>query len=69
MIAAADSLRALGNPVARDPASNSLLSVEGGVATVSIYGPIIRKPDIFVRVLMGGTDSEEIGSAIQEAAS
>ena len=48
---------------------NSLLSVEDGVATVSISGPIIRKPDIFARVLMGATDSEEIGAAIQEAAS
>lgn len=39
------------------------------MATVSISGPIIRKPDIFARVLMGATDSEEIGAAIQEAAS
>ena len=39
------------------------------MATVTISGPIIRKPDIFARVLMGATDSEEIGSAIQEAAS
>ena len=39
------------------------------MATVSINGPIIRKPDIFARVLMGATDSEEIGAAIQEAAS
>jgi hypothetical protein len=69
MIAAADSFRALGNPVVRDQASSSLLSVEDGVATVSISGPIIRKPDIFARVLMGATDSEEIGTAIQEAAS
>ena len=69
MIAAADSFRALGNPVVRDQASSSLLSVEDGVATVSISGPIIRKPDIFARVLMGATDSEEIGAAIQEAAS
>jgi signal peptide peptidase SppA len=69
MIAAADSFRALGNPVVRDQASSSLLSVEDGVATVSITGPIIRKPDIFARVLMGATDSEEIGTAIQEAAS
>jgi signal peptide peptidase SppA len=67
MIAAADSFRALGNPVVRDQASSSLLSVEDGVATVSISGPIIRKPHIFARVLMGATDSEEIGAAIQEA--
>ena len=68
MIAAADSFHALGNPVVRDQASSSLLSVEDGVATVSISGPIIRKPDIFARVLMGATDSEEIGAALREAA-
>ncbi len=46
MIAAADSFRALGNPGVRDQASSSLLSVEDGVATVSISGPIIHKTDI-----------------------
>jgi signal peptide peptidase SppA len=69
MVAAADSFRALDNPVVRDQPVSSLLSVEDGVATISINGPIIRKPDIFARVLMGATDSEEIGAAIQEAGS
>lgn len=46
-----------------------MLSVEDGVATVSINGPIVRKPDIFARVLMGATDSEEIDAALREASS
>ncbi len=49
--------------------SNPLLSVEDGVGVIAIDGPIIRKPDIFARVLLGATDSEEIGSAIREAGS
>jgi len=56
MIAAAESFRALGNPVVPDQASSSLLSIQDRVATVSISGPVIRKPDIFARVLMGVTD-------------
>ena len=59
-LAAADSFRAPSSPVVRDPVSSALLCEEYGVATVSIYGPIIRKPDIFARVLMGASDSEEI---------
>ena len=35
--------------------SNPLLSVEDGIGTVSIDGPILRKPDVFARVLMGAT--------------
>ena len=34
---------------------------------MSIDGPILRKPDIFARVLFGATDSEEIGAALREA--
>ena len=44
-----------------------MLSVEDGVGTVSIDGPILRKPDLFARVLLGATDSEEIGAALREA--
>ena len=47
--------------------SNPLLSVEDGIGTVSIDGPILRKPDIFARVLLGATGSEEIGAALREA--
>lgn len=47
--------------------SNKLLSIEDGVGIVAINGPILRKPDLFARILMGATDSEEIAAAIQEA--
>ena len=47
--------------------SNPLLSVEDGIGTVSIDGPILRKPDVFARVLMGATSSEDIGAALREA--
>jgi signal peptide peptidase SppA len=47
--------------------SNPLLNVEDGVGVVAIDGPILRKPDVFDRVLLGATDSEEIGVALREA--
>ena len=47
--------------------SNPLLSIEDGIGVVAIEGPILRKPDLFARVLMGATDSEEIGAAVREA--
>lgn len=47
--------------------SNPLLTVEDGIASVSIEGPILRKPDIFARIFMGATDSTEIGAALREA--
>lgn len=47
--------------------SNKLLAIEDGVGIVAINGPILRKPDLFARILMGATDSEEIGAAIHEA--
>ncbi len=47
--------------------SNKLLSIEDGVGIVAINGPIMRKPDLFARILIGATDTEEIGAAIHEA--
>ena len=44
-----------------------LLTVEDGIGTVSIEGPILRKPDAFSRILFGATDSEAIGNALSEA--
>ncbi len=67
MAAAARSFRDRGGVLPQSSASNPLLNVEDGIGTVSIEGPILRKPDIFARVLMGATDSEEIGAAIREA--
>ena len=48
------------------PAS-PLLSLDDGVGVISIEGPILRKPDLFARVIMGATDSEEIHAALREA--
>ena len=44
-----------------------LLRVDNGVGIVSIEGPILRKPDLFARVLMGAVGSDEIGAALSEA--
>ena len=44
----------------REPSArqtNPLLSVEDGIASVSIEGPILRKPDLFARIFLGATDS------------
>ncbi len=41
--------------------SSPLLTVEDGIGVVAIEGPILRKPDLFARVLFGATGSEEIG--------
>ena len=48
--------------------TSQLLSVEDGIGVVSIEGPILRKPDLFDRVILGATSSVEIGQAIREAA-
>ena len=56
-----------GNLPASAP-SSSILSVEDGIGVVSIEGPILRKPDLFARVIFGATSSEEIGAALREAA-
>ncbi len=65
MAAASASYR--GGPLPQPDSSNPLLSVDDGIATISIEGPILRKPGLFARVIMGATDSEEIGAAIREA--
>jgi signal peptide peptidase SppA len=44
-----------------------LLSIEDGIGVVSIEGPILRKPDVFARVFMGATSSEDIGDALRQA--
>ena len=67
MAAAAEEARG------RDPGSVSrqphpLLTIDDGIGVVSIDGPILRKPDLFARIFMGATDSEEIGGALREAA-
>jgi len=67
MAAAVSLFRERGGALPQAAQSNPLLSVEDGIGTVSIDGPILRKPDVFARVLMGATSSEDIGAALREA--
>jgi signal peptide peptidase SppA len=56
-----------GGPLPQSRPQSPLLTVQDGIGSVAIEGPIIRKPDLFARVLMGATGSEEIGAALSEA--
>ena len=49
-------------------APQSLLSIEDGIGVVSVSGPLIRRPDLFARVVMGAVDTEEVAAALSEAA-
>lgn len=46
-----------------------ILSVEEGVASISITGPLMRKPSVFAQVVFGATDFGEIITSLQKAAS
>jgi hypothetical protein len=61
------AFRERGGPLQEPAAQSPLVSVGNGIATVSIEGPIIRKPDILARVLLGATSHDEIGAALGEA--
>ena len=61
------AFRERGGPLPEPATQSPLLSVQDGIGTVSIEGPMIRKPDILARVLMGATSHDEIGAAIREA--
>ena len=66
----AASLRGIAAPFTAQPQADPphpLLSIEDGIGVVSIEGPILRKPDVFARVFMGATSSEDIGDALREA--
>jgi signal peptide peptidase SppA len=66
----AASLRGIAAPFTAQPPADPphpLLSIEDGIGVVSIEGPILRKPDLFARVFMGATSSEDIGDALREA--
>ncbi len=58
-----------GNPLPPPRPQSPLLTVQDGIGSVAIEGPILRKPNLFVRVLMVAIGSEEIGAALSEAAS
>jgi len=63
----AASLRGIAAPFTAQPQADHLLNIEDGIGVVSIEGPILRKPDLFARVFMGATSSEDIGQALREA--
>jgi len=50
-------------------AESELLAIEEGIGVITIHGPLIRKPDIFSRILFGAIDHEEVANAIREAIS
>jgi signal peptide peptidase SppA len=67
MVATAES--AFGRAIElRPPRTDPLLSVDNGIGTIDITGPIMRNPDLIATVLMGATDSNRIAAAIEEAA-
>ena len=68
MAMAADAFHARTGKLPDSAPANHLLTVTDGIGVVAIEGPILRKPDIFSRVIFGASDSEEIGAALQEAA-
>jgi signal peptide peptidase SppA len=68
MAAAVRAFHDRGGKVPGAPPTSSLLSVDGGIGVVAIEGPILRKPGMFARVFLGAADSEEIGAALNEAA-
>jgi signal peptide peptidase SppA len=67
MALAARAFNERGSPLPQSRPQSPLLTVQDGIGSVSIEGPILRKPDLFARVLMGATGSEEIGAALTEA--
>ncbi|MCX6878202.1 MAG: S49 family peptidase, partial [Verrucomicrobia bacterium] len=67
MAAASRSFLDRGAALPQPGQSSPLLSVEDGIGVVAIEGPMMRKPDVFARVLFSATDSNMIGDAIREA--
>ncbi|MBU3665274.1 MAG: hypothetical protein FGM15_05275 [Chthoniobacterales bacterium] len=47
---------------------SQLLSVEGGIGTVLLRGPMMRNPDVIDQLVFGATDTEEVMAAVNEAA-
>jgi signal peptide peptidase SppA len=47
---------------------SQLLSVEAGIGTVVLRGPMMRNPDVIDQLVFGATDTEEVMAAVNEAA-
>jgi signal peptide peptidase SppA len=54
------------NPELPNP-SSSILSIDDGVAVISIRGPMLSGADAFDRLILGATDTQEIIEAVEEA--
>lgn len=50
-----------------DEPDSDLLEIEDGIGIISISGVLMKRPDIFSRVLLGATDMDEIAEAVSEA--
>jgi len=46
---------------------SKLLSVEDGIGTVALRGPMMRNPDVIDQLVFGATDTEEVLAAVHEA--
>lgn len=51
-----------------EPPASALLKIEEGIAQIEIFGPMLRKPDLFDSVVLGACDTEALLGAIEEAA-
>src|SRR5436309_15861727 len=49
------------------PPQSDLLQTEDGIGIVTIFGVLMKRPDIFARVLLDATDMDQITEAILEA--
>ena len=50
-----------------DPPDSDLLEIEDGIGIIPIRGVLMKRPDIFSRLLLGATDMDEISEALDEA--
>ena len=50
-----------------EPPDSDLLQIGDGIGIVPISGVLMKRPDIFSRVLLGATDMDEIREALDEA--
>ncbi len=66
---AADACALFPQPPGDDPddPDSDLLEIEDGIGIISISGVLMKRPDVFSRVLLGATDMDEIAEAIAEA--
>jgi len=52
-----------------EPPVSPYLTIDDGVGVITITGPMLRKPDLFDRAVLGACDTGQIIAAVQEAVS